>query len=592
MSMDSTEPEHDQQDASMPGDADVEGVPAHDGMYEAVNLAPEAAVVEPLGRSAASGTLWLTGQKWVTRIAGFATIAILTRLLDPEEFGVVAAASTILPLILLLSDLGLSTYLVQAEDLNDRLLSTGFWFSVCAGAVLAGALALTAPLVADAFGIPESASVLRVMSLSVLLVVLGSVPTALLKRAMKFRLLAYQVTVATFASQAVAVVLAVSGAGVWALVAQQLVTQGVGSALAWHAARWRPRFQFIRGEFATMASFGTKVVSVELVATGRATAEAAIISNVLGAAALGYLSIAQRLVGVAQDVGASALVPVSTVVFAKVRESEDRLRSGYVRALKIGYAAVAPMLTFVAVGAPLIVPILFGPQWGPSVPVAQALAVASILVLGAMIDHGLHYGVGRPGRWFGYAVCIDLLTLGTTFLVAPYGLEWVALGFVAVALLATVVRWALVGRLLHYPAGGLARIFLVAMVPVVVSGGLGLIVRNRDCRRDAAAFAVPDRTDHPCGASGGRPSGVARRGRGCACGDAHSGSHAWALEVPLLTQQEARDQPGAGGVRHSRWGRGWWCRWCGCCWPIWWCWWGRAWRGRRVPSLWGRRCCW
>jgi O-antigen/teichoic acid export membrane protein len=438
---------------------------------------PVDAVTEPLGRSAAVGTLWLTGQKWIVRVSGFVTIAVLTRLIAPADFGVVAAASTITPMVLLLADLGLSTYIVQAKDVDSRILSTGFWFSVTAGTVLAVGLALLAPLIADAFNIEGSAAVLRAMSLSVLITVVSSVPIALMRRRMLFRLLAIQGAAAAIAAQTVAVVVALAGGGAWALVAQLLVGQAVIGTLAWRSAGWVPRREFSARLFASMAQFGIKVVAVDIVATIRVTLEAAIISNALGAAALGYLSIAQRLVMTAQDVGATALVPVSTVVFAKIRDSRERLRAGYLRALRIGYAAVSPILTFVAVGAPLIIPLVFGKGWEPAIPVAQALAIAAILVLGAMIDHGLHYGVGAPGRWFAYALGIDVLTVASTAVLAPRGLTWVAVGFVAVALVATIARWVLVGRLVGCPPWVLAGGFMVAMVPVVASAGAGIAVR-------------------------------------------------------------------------------------------------------------------
>lgn len=435
---------------------------------------PTDAVTEPLGRSAALGTLWMTGQKWVVRISGFATIAILTRVISPEEFGIVAAASAVTPFVLLLADLGLSTYIVQADDVDSRTLSTGFWFSVTAGVVLSGGLALLAPLIAAAFNIEGSTSVLRVLSLAVLCTVLASVPNALLRRRLQFKLIAVQATAGAVVAQVVAVALALAGTGAWALVAQAIVAQLVAGVLAWRAARWTPTREFCPSTFRRIASFGSKVVAVDFVYTARAAAEAAVISNVLGTAALGYLSIAQRLVQIAQDLGASAVVPVSTVVFAKVRESKERLLAGYLKATRIGYAAVAPILTVVAVGAPLLIPILFGPNWEQSIPVARALAVAGILVLGAMVDHGLHYGVGAPGRWFAYAVVIDALTLATTWVLAPRGLSAVAIGFVVVALVATAIRWVLVGRLVGCSAASLAAGFVVSMVPVVVSAGAGL----------------------------------------------------------------------------------------------------------------------
>lgn len=450
------------------------GPDSHDAAEWPAHSEAADAVTQPVGRSAALGALWLTAQKWVVRLSGFVTIAILTRLIAPEDFGAVAAASALIPFIMLLADLGLSTYIVQADALDSRTLSTGFWFSAAVGVALSGAMALAAPLLAIAFNTPDAADIMRGIAVSVLFVVLAAVPSALLRRRMLFKALAIQATIAGVAAQAVAIVLALAGAGAWALVAQSLVVQLVACVLAWRAARWRPTREFSGSMFRQMARFGSKVVAVDAAAASRAAAEAAIISNVLGPAALGYISIAQRLVQVAQDVGASALGPVSTVIFAKIRESPERLRAAYQRSLRIGYAAVSPVLTVVAVGAPLLVPLIFGPDWDPSIPVAQSLAIAAILVLGAMIDHGLHYGVGAPGRWLGYAIAIDLLTVGTTFVLAPRGLTYVALGFVVVALVATAARWLLVGSLIGLPATVLARDFLKDMVPVAFSAGVGI----------------------------------------------------------------------------------------------------------------------
>ena len=77
-----------------------------------------------------------------------------------------------------------------------------------------------------------------------------------------------------------------------------------------------------------------------------------------------------------------------------------------------------------------------------------------------------------------YAVFIDALTVAVTALAAPKGLAWVAIGFVFVAFLATVVRWKLVVRLLDIRMRTLAGIFLTACVAVAGSAGAGLLIRN------------------------------------------------------------------------------------------------------------------
>lgn len=429
-----------------------------------------------LGRHAAAGAAWLTVQKWAVRLSGFVTIAILTRILTPSDFGIVAAASTVLPFFILLADLGFAAYIVQADRLDDRLLSTGFWFSTLAGLALCGTLIAAAPWLGLAFGGGEVVIVLQALSVSVIFIGLGAVPLSLLRRRMEFQRLAKQGVAAAVIAQIVAIVMAVMGLGVWALVGQAVTSPLATGLLAWVAAGWRPRLMFSWSDFATMARFGSQVLAVEFVAMARAWGEAAIISSTLGMAALGYLSVAQRLVQVVQDMTGAALVPVTTVAFAKLRSSPDRVRSVYLRALRLTYAALSSPLTLVAVSAPILVPIIFGAGWEPSYTLTQILALAGILVVGATLDHGLFYGLGRPGRWFWYALVIDVVTVAVTAVAVHWGLVAVATGFLLVAALATLTRWFLVARLISIRPMTAAGPFGYLTVAVLASGSVGWLV--------------------------------------------------------------------------------------------------------------------
>jgi O-antigen/teichoic acid export membrane protein len=420
--------------------------------------------------------MWLVLQKWAVRITGFVTIAVLTRFLSPEDFGTVAAASTMLPFFYLLADLGFAAYIVQADTTDRTMLSTGFWFSVLAGLLLSAALVLSAPLVGLVFRSDQIVPVMQVLALAIVFTAVASVPMALLRREMRFRAIAAQGSIAAVVAQGVAVAMTVAGLGVWALVGQILVSLLLTAVLAWFAVKWRPAFAFSLREFSTMARFGSKVLGVEFVAMCRAWAEAAIISATLGMASLGYLNIAQRLVQIVQDLTGAALVPVSTVAFAKIRDSSARLRGAYVRALRMTYAAMSPPLTLVAVAAPLIVPIVFGDGWDESARVTQILAIAGLMVVGATLDHGLFYGLGKPGQWFVYAVIIDACTVAATAITAQWGLEAVAYGFLVIAAFATGSRWFLVAKLLQASPRTLSGPFGFLAAAVLVGGAAGWAV--------------------------------------------------------------------------------------------------------------------
>jgi len=423
-----------------------------------------------------SGVFWLTVQRWVARLTGLVTIAILTRLLTPAEFGTVAAAMTLLPFFYLLADLGFTTFIVQAARLDRRTLSTAWWFSAGAGAALWAIFYFAAPLMGVVFRAPGVTEVLQVLSFCVPLTAISSVPLALLRRQMRFPLIALQSGIAAILAQIVAVVLAFSGAGVWALVAQTLTALAITGALSWVSARWVPRFEFSRSDFRDMSRFGVSVLGTEFIAAVRVWAEAAIISAFLGVTALGFVNIAQRLVAIVQDLTASAITPVSTVAFARIRNDDSRLTAAYVRALRTTYVGVAPPLTVLIVAAPLIVPIAFGDGWETSFALTQIYALAGTMTIASSLDHGFFYGVGRPGRWFVFGLALDLLTVTVTLIAVQFGLAPVAWGFVAVALVGTIARWFLVAKTLRTSARRIAFPFVFLVVGLAVSVGLAFPV--------------------------------------------------------------------------------------------------------------------
>lgn len=103
-----------------------------------------------LSLHAASGVLWTITQKFGVRVTSLVTLVILARQVGVEDFGVVAAAAVYLNSLYVIADLGFVSYIVQAERLDRRLLSTAVWFSAGAGTALAGLTMLAAPFLGQA----------------------------------------------------------------------------------------------------------------------------------------------------------------------------------------------------------------------------------------------------------------------------------------------------------------------------------------------------------------------------------------------------------------------------------------------------------
>jgi len=428
-----------------------------------------------LARKAAAGAAWSIGQNLLTRVTAFVTVLILARLLSPADFGVVTIAATLIPILQVLADLGITMYVQQHPAPTKLIYDTYFWTSASIALVGGCVLFFCAPFIADLFGEPSAGSVMQAISPTALLVSLGAVPQTMQRKELRFRAIAVQGVIAALVSQAVAVATALAGLGVWALVLQTLTLQFLATLLAWISTRYRPSFQFSWSELRHMVRFGGNYV----VSTGFQTAAQLLINFVvtstLGVSALGYLNIVQRLVNVVTGVVLTAVVQVSTVAFAMIRESVERLRSGYLRSFSTLYTLLVPIMVFIAASAEHLVPFMYGDQWGRSIGPGMILAITGIFFVDAL-EHSLYAGIGKPALWTVYAFYSSVVLVIAAWIGSFGGLLGVAWAGLIGELVVTMIRWFVSGRQIRAPWWAMIAAFGRIGIPGAAAAAAGYLV--------------------------------------------------------------------------------------------------------------------
>ena len=411
-----------------------------------------------LARRAAASALWSVVQNFVTRVTAFVTVLVLARLLSPRDFGVVAIVATLIPILQVVADLGITVYILQHRKPTKLIYDTYFWTSSSIALVGGVIMFFFAPLIAPLLGEPAAGPVLQGLAPTALLVTLGAVPQTRLRRELRYKAIAIQSTIAAVLSQVVAVIAAVLGAGVWALVLQTLTAQFVVNLLAWIIVKYRPAFQFSRSELVRMVSFGGNYVVSTALQAGAQFLINLVITQTLGVSALGYLNIVQRLVNVVINTVMPAVVQVSTVAFSMLRDEAERLRSGYLRSFSTMYAFLVPAIVFVAASAQHLVPFMYGDQWGPSIIPGELLAFAALFVVDSL-DHALYAGLGRPKMWTLYTLYSALLLVAAAWIGSAGGLIGVAVAELIVNIVVTLIRWFLTARMLGTGWWTISRLF-------------------------------------------------------------------------------------------------------------------------------------
>ncbi|MEJ5914132.1 MOP flippase family protein [Pseudokineococcus sp. 1T1Z-3] len=400
-----------------------------------------------------SGAKWSTSARLVTQAMQFLVGLLLARLLLPEDFGLVASVYVISGFAVMFFELGLGAALIQRSTISERDMSTVFWVNALGGILFAALLAAAAPLVASFYGQAELVTLTPLVALAFTLSV-GVVHSALLQRRLAFKTVAQIEVAAAVLGHATTVTAALAGAGAYALVYGPLVTSAAASVGSFAAVRWVPRHFISPTSLRELWRFSGGLLGFNVVNYWGRNVDNLLVGRELGAAPLGLYNRAYNLMllPIAQITG--ALGRVMFPALSAMQGDYARMRTAYLRALRITNALAVPMLLGLAATAEGLVPLLWGPNWDATIPLLQILCLA-----------GVPQCIGSSTGWLYQAT-------GRTTLMFLMG----AIGTVlAVVLIVVGLRWGVVG----VAVAVLARYWVMMPVGVHVAGrAVGLKVRT------------------------------------------------------------------------------------------------------------------
>lgn len=169
-----------------------------------------------------NSTKWIALSKLIQIVIQVVCLTILTRLLEPKEYGLMAMATVVTNFTLVVRDLGTAAAVIQRRELNQAIKSTVFWINIAMGVIISLAIISMAPFVSEIFNEPEIMTILLLLALSFPVSSLGTTQQALLERELQFKKLAIIEVFSAIAALIVALMMAYNNFGVYSLVGQVL----------------------------------------------------------------------------------------------------------------------------------------------------------------------------------------------------------------------------------------------------------------------------------------------------------------------------------------------------------------------------------
>jgi PST family polysaccharide transporter len=343
-----------------------------------------------LGRSTASGILWLLMQSLSGRIGSFLSQLVLAKLLMPQEFGAIGLAYTVATLANAFVSFGIDDILLQRFRTIRLWVSPAFWTSLGAGLIGMALMLAAAPVAARMYGNPGMVGLVAFLAINLPIGAVATIPIAKLRGALNFRFLGSYASIETFSIQIATVLLALLGAGAYSFVVPLPVAAAIKACIFWRKAPMPIRARFRRVQFLHIVSSSFLVQGARIVTEAVNQGDYIVLGLIANSATVGVYFFAFRLAAQPLWVLAGNFGSVLFPALTQLRGDPARQEWAALRVARILAYIVTPLCFLQAALAGPLLHLMFGAKWNAAIPLVEVLSLglpgdATAWVSGALL---------------------------------------------------------------------------------------------------------------------------------------------------------------------------------------------------------------
>lgn len=335
--------------------------------------------MDNLKKKGITAFVWDFGGKFANLGVKFVISIFLTRLLEPEEFGLIAMVTVIVSLASVFSDVGLSASLIQRKRLLPVHYNSVFYFNLFISTLLTFLLFSLAPLVAEFYGRLELIAITQMLSVIFLINGMTTIQKTHLKKQLKNEFLTKAQFISAIGSGIVGVFLAYKGFGVWALVVQSLLSSLIASIMLWFFSGWRPQLNFSLKALRQLWGYGFNLFLSSLLNTIYTQLDVLFIGKLFTPALLGFYQRAKSLNQLVVTFSSGSLMSIFFPVLSSVQHDNQRYTNIVEKTYKLINWIIFLIIGLLFLTSRDVIVILFTEKWLPSLPIFR------VLLLGAFV---------------------------------------------------------------------------------------------------------------------------------------------------------------------------------------------------------------
>lgn len=428
-----------------------------------------------LKKELVSGTIYMAVAKYSGLAMTILITAILSRLLTPENFGVVALAGVMLALFNLLADIGIGPAVIQNKTLTAEDMNSINTFNSYQGLVLGVAFFFSAPFIAEYYGNPQVTLVCQIMSVNILMGCVNAVPNNILYRQQRFKLITIISLCTQFVGGVISIAMAFHGCGPISLV----LPSAIISIPTMFVLRYITKVHFVwRIDWAPLKrifSFSVFQFLANVVGYFSRNMDSMLVGKYMGMKQLGYYNKSYNLQLMPLQYISGVLIPVMLPVFSKYQDDINYIQQKYTQILRFFAFVGVPLCALLYFCADELILLFFGDQWGQSVPCFKIIALSIPFQIQGCSSGSVFQATGHTKAMFWNSFIGAFFTLGSFAVgVIIFGtIEALAWGYTAAMIITTFICFYI---MYTYALNSSFLIYLQKMVAPAIFGVVLCIV--------------------------------------------------------------------------------------------------------------------
>ena len=322
-----------------------------------------------------SNLIWRFSERIGAQLVSFIVSIVLARILNPSAYGTVALITVFTTVLQVFVDSGFGNALIQKKDADDIDFSTVFYTNIVFCTVLYILLFFGSPYIARFYGDSSISVYMRVLGLTVFISGIKNVQQAYVSRNMLFKKFFFSTLGGTITAGVIGVMMAFSGFGVWALVAQQVINLAIDTIILWITVKWRPIRAFSLERLKDLFSFGWKLLVSALMDTVYTNIRQLFIGKLYSSADLAHYNRGKQFPDLIVTNVNTSIDSVLLPAMSNVQDYKDNVKSMTRRAIKTSTYLMAPLMMGLAFTGKSVVGLILTDKWLPCVFYMQIFCI-------------------------------------------------------------------------------------------------------------------------------------------------------------------------------------------------------------------------